>query len=336
MKRALSVSLSFAGLLLAGAAALAQTVSPSPVLVIGSTNLVGGATNGLLYNNGGLIGNLATGNNGVLVTDGSGAASISSTLPTAVANSIPLRNYGAGCTLSNDGTSPNTVIDIAACVTADDTSFLLMNQSSAFTKTTGAWAVGTGNGGLDTGAVAQNTWYYLYQIERPDTGIVDYLITATYASPTMPANYTRKRYIGAIKTAAASTNILAFTQVGNEISWTTPPLDVNGTTLGTASSTTLTLGGVPNGYKTQSHLRITTFRAAGTSNAVYTPASETDAAASGSHVNCNESITNTGIACEIRIIASTTQTILGRASNASTTATIETVGWIDPQIAWQH
>jgi hypothetical protein len=65
--------------------------------------------------------------------------------------------------------------------------------ASAYTKTTGAWAVGSGNGGLDEGSIGASACYHLYTIRRPDTGVTDYLIslangrratvTMTIASP---------------------------------------------------------------------------------------------------------------------------------------------------------
>jgi endosialidase-like protein len=60
-------------------------LNPGYGLTIGTVTLVGGATNGLLYNNAGVLGNLATANSGVLVTSGAGAPSISSTLPSGIA-----------------------------------------------------------------------------------------------------------------------------------------------------------------------------------------------------------------------------------------------------------
>jgi hypothetical protein len=71
--------------------------SPTTVpLTIGTTPVNSGTTNGLLYNNAGLLGNLATVNSGVLVTNGSGVPSISTTLP----NSLALGTPGSG-TLTN-------------------------------------------------------------------------------------------------------------------------------------------------------------------------------------------------------------------------------------------
>ena len=49
-------------------------------LVVGTTTIGNGTPNGLLYDAAGVLGNLATGNNGVLVTNGSGVPSIGNTL----------------------------------------------------------------------------------------------------------------------------------------------------------------------------------------------------------------------------------------------------------------
>lgn len=60
-------------------AASAGTITP------GTTTVASGTPNGLLFDNGGFLGNLATGNNGVLVTSGAGVPSISTTLPSGLA-----------------------------------------------------------------------------------------------------------------------------------------------------------------------------------------------------------------------------------------------------------
>lgn len=54
-------------------------------VVVGTTTISSGTTNGLLYNNAGNLGNLATANNGVLVTGSGGTPVISSTLPSGIA-----------------------------------------------------------------------------------------------------------------------------------------------------------------------------------------------------------------------------------------------------------
>lgn len=63
-----------------GPLASSATVS----VAVGSTIISGGTPKGLIYNNAGTVGNLASANNGVLVTDGSGTPSISSSLPSGL------------------------------------------------------------------------------------------------------------------------------------------------------------------------------------------------------------------------------------------------------------
>src|SRR6266851_926625 len=134
------------------------------------------------------------------------------------------RSYIAGFTLSNDGVTPNTVIDISAGTSMSDDQTTVMN-SVAFTKNcNAAWVVGSGNGALDTGVVlVASTWYHVYQIKRTDTNVVDFLISTSASAPTMPANYTKKRRIGSFKTDGSG-NIIAFTQVGDRFRWSVPVL----------------------------------------------------------------------------------------------------------------
>lgn len=111
-----------------------------------------------------------------------------------------------GLTLSNNGSDATNDIDIAVGMAATDstTDPRTMVLSSALTKRLdAAWAVGSGNGGLDTGAIA-NTTYHIWLIQRSDTGVVDALFSTSATSPTMPANYDRKRRIGAILRESAA------------------------------------------------------------------------------------------------------------------------------------
>src|SRR5439155_4649676 len=95
-----------------------------------------------------------------------------------------------GLGLSNDGTNPSTTVDIAVgAASSDDAATanrVLMSLTTAITKTTAAWTVGTGVGGLDTGSVAASTWYHVYIIQRTDTGVVDGLLSTSASAPTMP------------------------------------------------------------------------------------------------------------------------------------------------------
>lgn len=70
-------------------------------LAVGSTSISGGTTNGFLFNNGPLLGNTNSVNNGVAVTNGSGAPSISTTLPTGLTIPAPTISSLSSGTCSN-------------------------------------------------------------------------------------------------------------------------------------------------------------------------------------------------------------------------------------------
>lgn len=71
-----------------GAAFVWSTTAPASSIDVDDTDIVDGTTLGLLYDNAGKLGNLATAANGVLVTSAGGVPSIGATLPTAVQNNI--------------------------------------------------------------------------------------------------------------------------------------------------------------------------------------------------------------------------------------------------------
>lgn len=62
----------------------------------------------------------------------------------------------------------------------------------------------TGLNGLDTGAIASNTWYYIYAILNPTTLATGYLASTSATSPTMPSGFTIRRLLTAVTTLAGS------------------------------------------------------------------------------------------------------------------------------------
>jgi hypothetical protein len=160
-----------------------------------------------------------------------------------------LYNYLGGLTLSYVNT---TTFGIATGAATSDDNTTLMTLTLAYTKTRAAWAVGSGNGALDTGTIAANTWYHIYLIERTDTGVVDVLMSLSASAPTMPASYNVKRRIGSIRTIAAS-NLMQFTQVGDQFI-INPPVFDGGSAAGGISipitTTLITLSYVPSGIQT--------------------------------------------------------------------------------------
>jgi hypothetical protein len=143
--------------------------------------------------------------------------------PSSITTPLP-RGYIDGFTISNNGADAEHDIDIATGAARDEDNEANLSLSTTLTKAIdAAWAVGDGNGGLDTGSVGNATWYYVWLIRRSDTGVVDALFSTSSSSPTMPTNYDQRRLLGAVFTNS-SANIAAdqFVQVlfGGELRFT--------------------------------------------------------------------------------------------------------------------
>lgn len=231
-----------------------------------------------------------------------------------------------GLTLSNNGSDATNDIDIAVGYAASDSATPeLMTLGTAITKRLDAgWSVGTNQGGLDTGSIA-NTTYHVFLIQRSDTGVVDALFSTSATAPTMPANYDRKRRIGSIIRESAA--IVSFNQMGdvfrrasvNAISGTTPYTSL------------LTNMLTPLGIQTQPIFRVNGNTAA--SGACFVSA---DSAAVGS---ATTAVFNAGSGAQMHlyqviapIFTTNTSSQIYTAmagSGTITTFAIVTLGWID-------
>jgi hypothetical protein len=142
-----------------------------------------------------------------------------------------LHGYISGCVQSHAADVDHD-ITLSAGFARDAANGAFLELTADITKQIdAAWAVGSSQGGMDTGSVGNSSWYYIWLIKRSDTGVVDALFSLSASSPTMPTSYDLKRLIGAVRTDA-SANILAFSAVevaggGLDVIWKDPPLDVN-------------------------------------------------------------------------------------------------------------
>jgi len=246
---------------------------------------------------------------------------------------LPMPQEGiTGLTLSNNGADATNDLDIAAGRAGAGTGNYNLILTAAKTKQLDAvWAVGTNQGGLDTGVKAVSTWYHIWLIARVDTHVVDMLFSTSVSAPTMPANYTMKRRIGAIRTDAAGV-IIPFLQYGDDFWWKSPPfLDIDDATL-TTSKKDYTLAGVPAGIvaKVYGNMRLSHGTAAIVylSNPNFTdlaPSATVTPMASGATVGAN--VTN----AQVRLITDTSAKISARSSASSTTIRITVLGWTDPR-----
>lgn len=103
----------------------------------------------------------------------------------------------------------------AATVTADYVTVRHSNGSAKVLSSVSLTldASATGANKLDTGALANNTWYYLWVIYAPSTGTTACLLSTSSTSPTMPSGYTYKARVGALITDG-SANLMRTVQKG--------------------------------------------------------------------------------------------------------------------------
>jgi len=159
-----------------------------------------------------------------------------------------LRSYIAGCITSNNGGAPNTKVDVAAGLVADDTNAVMI-KVAAGTVDFGT----TGANGLDTGSLANSTTYHIYGIQKAD-GTQALLGSTSASSPTMPSGYIYKRLIWSVMTDG-SAHILAYTQVGDTCYWSTVARDINNNTADLSAGVLFALT-TPAGIQTRPLTRI--------------------------------------------------------------------------------
>ena len=287
---------------------------------------------------------------------------------------------------------------IAAGQATDSANVVTFTLAAALNKTTSAWAVGSGNGGLDTGTIlssaigatcsfattvmtctvaptsgnfavgqlisgnglpsgtfitslgtgtggtgtynlgttpgtlaAQTTqgysWYHFYAIRRPDTGVVDVVLSANATTPTLPTNYTQYRRIGS-GLMNGSGQWFKFKQLGDWFEWDIPFVDFNST-----GSTTAALLGLTVPYGVEVNARVVFFSQ--TSNHFrFSNPNITDTAPSNS-------VGAVGLALGITVAGASivhnetcwtnTSAQIRHRSQSTATASINTHGYYDPR-----
>jgi len=246
---------------------------------------------------------------------------------TAFAAGLLPKGHISALTLSTAGSS--STFSVAAGQAADSANAVLISLAASISKTTGAWAVGTGNGALDTGSIANNTGYHVYLIRRPDTGVVDVLISTSASGPAMPTNYTQKRRIGWMRTNG-SAQWTSFVQNGDNFKWVTPVADAS-SVVGATSRQTQTLT-VPSGVVVFPILLASaTSGGSGGCTMLLTSLDETDSGITGTLNNSSVggAATN-GTVVEINGLHTNTSAQIGKKINTTDSAiNITTMGWVD-------
>ena len=244
----------------------------------------------------------------------------------SIASAGGLVGFIGGLTLSAAGGTGT--FGIAAGAASDSTASYIMSLVSALTKTTANWAIGTGNGGLDTGTIANTTWYHVFEIANLGAGLVDIIFSLSASAPTLPANYTLYRYIGSMLTDG-SAHWVKFIQYGNQFLWSVPVADYVAQTSSVTTAITLTLK-VPTGLVVNALFNWAVESGAGDSGTnLVTALTQTDTAPTTSaftQIVLTGSQLNTS---PLSIPTNTTAQIRARFANTDATYWANTVGWID-------
>ena len=178
--------------------------------------------------------------------------------PQTALDAVSLRMLGEdyihGLTLSNDASDSEHDIDIAAGAAADSTNVygLVLTGAGLVKQIDATFAAGTAAGGMFTGSVAANTWYHVFVIRLDSDGTIDAGFDTSVTAANIPAGYTYFRRVGSVVTDASS-NILAFYQMGDVFYWKSPTLDMDQAVSSTDTAHTLdeASAGVPPGREVE-------------------------------------------------------------------------------------
>lgn len=224
------------------------------------------------------------------------------------------------------GDTTNDINITAGRCWSDDLANEIVLATEITKRIDATWAVGDDQGGLDTGSVANSTWYYLFGIYNPTSSVSDILISASLSSPTMPSGYTKKRLIGFVYRSAGGVNT-AFAHIGNWWWWDAPAEDFDDAAIGSTASQKVMA--VPLGLRVKARFRANALHASGRYYVNFYPGdgSEqiTDAFAnSGSNLTGATGDTDSGL---FEVITDTSGQIKVDGDQASTRVATYTLGW---------
>lgn len=248
-----------------------------------------------------------------------------------VTSAIP--DFVQGLTLSNNATDANNDIDITTGQ-AKGNSKSVVNSATMTKRLDAAWASGTGNGGLDTGAKANSTTYHVHAIVNNTTGAFDALFSTSVSSPTVTSGWTLVQRLGSVVTDGSG-NLRPFIQDGSDFYWNTAlaslTADVSVTSTSAAALRTCNL---PSGLRVLGRFqinlqtadgdRVTTWSISDAVNQNITKAASIYAStATKASDAVIEQYSNTSRQIYVGINMSGT---------SSTATTLKTIGWRDYQV----
>ena len=231
-----------------------------------------------------------------------------------------------GFTLSNDGTTPNSVLDEAAGYASDSANAVMITGTVFKKSTAGTWVAGSGGNGMGTGlTIAASTWYHVFAIVNAGAYDVYYDTSPTAANA--PAGTTAFRYIGSFRTNASS-QILGFAQNGQKFKWVANVTDLSG---GTATSQTNVSLTTPPGFVTYPTLVLICSTAAAGGDCVVYPS--TLSAALADDMFLYTPVATQPTSSGFTTTTNTSSQISYSSSGTTPSVTIQTTGYINPHVA---
>lgn len=180
-----------------------------------------------------------------------------------------------------------------------------------FSSVSEAIAITTaGAGGLDTGAEG-DVWYYIWIIAKDDNTI-DGLLSASATNPTMPAGYTYKTLVSAVKNTSG--NFVGFIQCGFDYGYVVNPTSYTGSPGAGWVSVDIS-SYVPSSLSTRANFIL----GAGTSQAAWLSNNSADSTASGTNApnkinQTSQTAVNPQYATQLDIVTADTVYIGGSAA----------------------
>lgn len=105
------------------------------------------------------------------------------------------------------------IVDFGQVVVADGSAKVYITNPSAKVLNLAT----NGAGGLDTGALAASTYYYIFAIYDKDNDVINVMASLSATAPTMPGTFTYFRVIGLFRTTSTSFLSTGYFQNGRQV-----------------------------------------------------------------------------------------------------------------------
>lgn len=244
--------------------------------------------------------------------------------------------YIGGLTTSNDGTSPNTIIDFAAGMAADSTNSVLISLGAMIKATTGPWQAGNANGMGNGLTIAASTWYHVCL--TPNGGSPDLWFDTSAVCANKPSGVSGSQFrrIASFKTDGAA-SIIKFLQIRDAFYWQIPVQDVSAASVN-ATPANKALASIPLGVSVRPIMNVNanvSGSASTTRVRVYSPLLNDNNA--NLDVNAGINVTATGVTAVAAWTPISTEysdtsqniRVVNNAADVNAVVNIFTMGWID-------